>query len=218
MPSNQGAEPEVLLTCSHKNNIFVKTAGVWQELHQGKTVSLRPLDELKFLEDKFHFQVSFTGGGGGGGTSASAEPVVVITPRPTGLKVEKKTTAEKKRKLPSWMTDSESPPNKKIATKEKSPTSREIYDKNVKLVNSSLTEERNTEVGEEDGSNRDLYRPGPSSPASNSPEKKKPKPIRMNDPGPGPSKPVSVSPQKQKPKVGSYICKTLMNNLHQFYF
>ena len=208
----QGAETEVLLTCSHKNNIFVKTSGVWQELHQGKTVSLKTLDELKFLEDKFHFQVSFAGGGGG--TSGSAEPVVVITPKPTGLKVEKRTTAnptdlnvEKKRKLPSWMTDTESPPKKKIATKEKSPTSREIYDKNVKLVNSSLTEKRNKEVGEEDGSNEDLYRPGPSTTASNSPEKNKSKPIRMTEDEdlaePGPSKPVSISAQKHNPKVGS---------------
>ena len=219
MSSDQGAKPEVLLTCTHKNNIFVKTAGDWQELHQGKTVSLKPLDEVKFLEDKFHFQVSFTGGGGTSvESSPPSQPDVVITPKPTGLKVEKKIkpnptglNVEKKRKLPSWMTDSESPPKKKIATREKSPTSREIYDKNVKLVNSSLSVERNKVEEDEDGSNEDLHRPGPSTPASNPPEKKKPKPIFMDEDEdgsnkdlavPGPSKPVSISPQKQKPKVG----------------
>ena len=197
--------PEVLLTCTHKNNIFVKTAGDWQELHQGKTVSLKARDEIKFLEDKFHFQVSLTGGGE---TSAAksppplAPPAVVITPKPTGLKVEKK------RKLPSWMTDSESPPKKKIATKEKSPTSGEIYDKNVKLVNSSLTVERNKE--DEDESKGDLHSPEP---VSNAPEKKRPNPFpkpkvfdedgsNEDVAGPGPSKPpIPMSPQKQKPKV-----------------
>lgn len=99
MPSDQpGGETEVLLTCSHKNNIYVKTSGIWQELHQGKTVSLKTLDELKFLQDKFHFQVSFAGEEGE--TSGSAEPLVVITHN-----------VEKKRKLPSGMTDSE--PEKK---------------------------------------------------------------------------------------------------------
>ena len=197
---------EVLLTSTHRNNIFVKTSGAWQELQQGKTVSLKPLDEIKFLEDKFHFRVSFTEGGGSSVDSSPPPPPphsVVITPKPTGLKVEKK------RKLPSWLEESASPPKKKIATKEKSPTSREIYDSNVKLVNSSLTAERNKDDG--DGSDADLDRPGPSTPFSISPEKRRPKSFpklvdeeRSNGDlaGPGPSKPIQISPQKQKTKVG----------------
>ena len=203
MSSDEGDLAKVLLSCQHKNFIFVKTAGDWQELHQGETVSLKPLDEIKFLEDKFHFQVSFTGGGGTSAVTSPTPDPVVITPKPTGLKVEKKIKPNptspnvKKRKLPGWMTDSESPPKKKIATKEKSPTSREIYEKNVKLVNSSLTVGRNKE--DEVGSYQDLRRPGPSTAT--------PFPIdedRAHEElaGPGPSKPVTISPQIQKPKVG----------------
>ena len=152
-----------------------------------------------------------------GGSSAKSGPPsqsdVVITPKPTGLKVEKRIKpspsspyVEKKRKLPSWMSDTESPPKKKIATTEKSPTSQEIYDKNVRLINSSLTVERNKDEEEEE----DLYRPGPSTPVSKSPVKK-PNPIpqvvdedgsNQDLAGPGPSKPVAISTQKQKPKVG----------------
>ena len=89
-------ESEVVLTCLHRNPVWVKTGpGGWEELCQGKSVTFNHLDQVKFLPDSFHFQLRLR------------DDPVTIAPQPTGLKLEKK------RKLPTWMAES---PSKKTRT------------------------------------------------------------------------------------------------------
>ena len=104
--------------------------GDWKELHQGKTLALQSLDEIKFLEDSFHYQVRFSEGGDGK-TPPSPQSDVVIAPQPTGLLGQ-----GKKRRLPDWMAGAESPA-KKTKTPTKATSSDEKYEKNVRCVVSS---------------------------------------------------------------------------------
>jgi len=163
-PGDEKESGSVLITCTHKNPIYVKSQsqGAWSELLHGKTVALNNLDEIKFLEDCFHFQVRFTECPEVSKPltppPTSPEPHVVITPKPTGLMVERN-----KRKLPNWMTESESPAKKKkTPPRDKAPTSDEIYDQNVKLVNSSLEDQRTKAENNFEESKSGLDTPGPS--------------------------------------------------------
>ena len=58
LSSSEGAG--VLLTCIHRNCIYVKqkSKASWEELQEGKSVSLEDGDEFRFLQDKFHFKLT----------------------------------------------------------------------------------------------------------------------------------------------------------------
>lgn len=160
-----GEEGELELTCLHKNPIFVKKTGDWEELAKDKVIRLKTEDEVKFLENSFHYKVSVIAflnlddDYGDENESPSktnvadtVDPFIneaastsdhqeIISPPPTGLKVIKK------RKLPEWMQNGSPSKKTKKASPDKETDAKEnkkesdVYLKNVKLINSAWNDE-----------------------------------------------------------------------------
>ena len=149
-------EREVAVTCLHRNPVLVKAGpGAWSELHEGETVTLNNLDEIKFLPDAFHFQVKLSDVGQSSPPSPSppshsSQSDLVVTPKPTGLK---------KRKLPSWLSESECAKKRKTPLKDNPSSSYETNEGNVELENSSVRVEKMQEPEKPTG---DLDVPGHS--------------------------------------------------------
>ena len=120
-----GENSDLTLTCLHKNPIFIKKSGQWFELAKDEVVKLENEDEVKFLEDSFHFKVTLPSCRSDPVTAPSENTVdhgldhddpahrdahVLPSLQPNGLK------ATKKRKLPDWMSNSPSKKLQKQAT------------------------------------------------------------------------------------------------------
>ena len=154
-----GENGDCSLTCLHTNSIYVlKTGDDWTELEKDKMIVLDNGDEVKFLQNSFHYKISISTSADEGATEKKSETnfstmkdmepshlrVInteeVIGPAPTGLKVIKK------RKLPDWMQNS-SPGTAKKLSPDKAPRAKEnktpdIYSANVKLINSAWKSEK----------------------------------------------------------------------------
>ena len=168
-----GEKGELELTCLHRNPIFVKKNGEWEELAKDKAIKLEDKNEVKFLTNSFHYKISILAFLDFDNCSDDSKPPSktvatenveesnlnddpgqdstqeVISPPPTGLKVIKK------RKLPDWMQNSSPSKKAQKVSPDKAPIARDnkkqsdIYSKNVKLINSAWNSEEEISEAEE---------------------------------------------------------------------